>query len=42
MFKVNSKTTERRLWRCSGVFIVNFEEVNFSRVVFNPLGTGVH
>ena len=28
MFKVNNKTPERRQWHCSGVSIVNFEQVN--------------
>ena len=27
MFKVNNKTLERRQWRRSGVFIVNFEDI---------------
>ena len=30
IFKVNNKTPERRYWRRSGVFIVNFEQVNVS------------
>ena len=48
MFEVNNKALERRQWRRSGVFIVNFkhishfsasvsivdfEQVNFSRVI---------
>ena len=28
MFKVNNKTPERRQWRRSSVFIVNFEHIN--------------
>ena len=28
MFKVNNKTPERRQWRCSGVFICNFEHIS--------------
>ena len=28
MFKVNIKTPERRHWRRSGVFIVNFEHIS--------------
>ena len=28
MFKVNVKTSERRQWRRSGVFIVNFEYIS--------------
>ena len=38
MFKVKNKTTERRHWHLSGVFIVNFEPfssastVNFEQV----------
>ena len=29
MFKVSNKTQERRQWRCSGVFIVNFEHISY-------------
>ena len=41
MFKVNNKgtrttmkTPERRHWRCSGVFIVNFEHISHFVLVF--------
>ena len=34
MFKVNNKDTERRHWRRSGVFIVNFEHILHLVLVF--------
>ena len=34
MFKVNIKTPERRHWRRSGVFIVNFEHISYLVLVF--------
>ena len=35
MFKVNNKdTSERRHWRYSGVFIVNFEHISHHVLVF--------
>ena len=32
MFKGNKKIPEWRHWRGSGVFIINFEHLNFARV----------
>ena len=34
MFKANNKDTERRHWRSSGVFIVNFEHITHLVLVF--------
>ena len=34
MFKVNNKTPERRKWRHSGVFIINFEHISHFVLVF--------
>ena len=34
MFKVNNKTPERRHWRRSDVFIVNFEYISHFFLVF--------
>ena len=34
MFKVSNKTPGRRHWRCSGVFIVNFEHISHIFPVF--------
>ena len=34
MFKVKDKDTERRQWRRSGVFIVNFEHISYLALVF--------
>ena len=34
MFKVNNKTPDRRHWRRSGVFIVNFEHISHLSLVF--------
>ena len=31
------KTPERRHWRCSGVFIVNFEHISYLALVFLTL-----
>ena len=30
MFKLTIKTPERRQWRLSGVFIVNFEHISYA------------
>ena len=32
--KLTIKTPERRYWRCSGVFIVNFEHISHLVLVF--------
>ena len=29
VFKNNNKSLERRHWRCSGAFIVNFEQISY-------------
>ena len=34
MFKLTIKTPERRQWRLSGVFIVNFEHISHLVLVF--------
>ena len=34
MFKVNNKIPERRPWRRSGIFIVNFEHISYLVLVF--------
>ena len=34
MFKANMETPERRQWRRSGVFIVNFEYISHLDLVF--------
>ena len=34
MFKLTLKTPERRQWRCSGAFIVNFEHISHFVLVF--------
>ena len=35
--KLTIKTPERRHWRCSGVFIVNFEYISHLALVFQLL-----
>ena len=34
MFKINNKNTERRQWRCFGVFTVNFEHASHLFLMF--------
>ena len=34
MFKINDKDTRTTPWRCSGVFIVNFEHIPHLILVF--------
>ena len=34
LLKVNKKTLERRHWRRSGVFIVNYEQISHIFLVF--------
>ena len=38
--KITIKTPERHQWRCSGVFIVNFERISHLIIVFLLLGWG--
>ena len=35
--KLTIKTSERRHWRCAGVFIVNFERISHLVLVFSLL-----
>ena len=41
MFKVNNKDPERRQWRHSGVFIVNFEHISYLVLVFLLLALNI-
>ena len=37
LFKVSNKETKLRQWRCSGVFIINFEHVSHIILLFSLL-----
>ena len=39
LFKVSNKETKLRQWRCSGVFIINFEHVSHIILLFSLLSS---